>query len=284
MRIIENQKFSSERALYNSQDLKLINCIFEGEEDGESALKESCNIEVIGSQFKLRYPLWHDKNVKVSDSNFYITARAPLWYTSDIEIKDTDILSPKALRECDKIKISNSTVDSSEFGWNISSININNTKANGEYFMLRARDITLNNVEFSGKYSFQYIENAKFENCTLNTKDALWHAKNVHLKNCTVIGEYLGWYSENVTFENCIIKGTQPLCYCKSLTLINCEMHECDLAFEKSEIYAEITTRVISIKNPTSGKICLPCVDEIIKDDTNSRCEILIREGELSLK
>ena len=51
-------------------------------------------------------------------------------------------------------------------------------------------------------------------------------------------------------------------------------MHECDLAFEKSEVEAEITTPLVSIKNPRSGKITLPAVGEIIDYDTDSECEI----------
>ena len=44
MTIIENQTFGQERALYGSRDIILRNCAFDGEEDGESALKESRNI------------------------------------------------------------------------------------------------------------------------------------------------------------------------------------------------------------------------------------------------
>ena len=68
-------------------------------------------------------------------------------------------------------------------------------------------------------------------------------------------GEYLAWYCENVTFENCTLIGTQPLCYCKDLKLINCRMVDCDLAFEKSDVEAEIVSDVLSIKNPRSGSI-----------------------------
>ena len=95
------------------------------------------------------------------------------------------------------------------------------------------------------------------------------------VKNSVVKGEYLAWYCENVTFENCVIIGTQPLCYCKNLKLINCEMHECDLSFEKSEVTADVTTPVVSIKNPSSGKIVLPAVGELILDDPSSDCEIV---------
>ena len=115
-----------------------------------------------------------------------------------------------------------------------------------------------------------------FENCNFDTKDAFWHAKNVVVKNSVVKGEYLAWYCENVTFENCIISGTQPLCYCKGLKLINCEMHGADLAFEKSEVEADITTSVISIKNPSKGYIKAPAADEMIMTDKDAKCKIII--------
>ena len=129
-----------------------------------------------------------------------------------------------------------------------------------------------------GKYSFQYIENAVFENCRFDTKDAFWHAKNIVVRNSVVKGEYLAWYSENITFENCKIIGTQPLCYCKGLRLVNCEMTDTDLAFERSEVEADITTPVISIKNPLSGHITVPAVGEIIRDIPEAKGEITVKE------
>ena len=138
--------------------------------------------------------------------------------------------------------------------------------AESEYFMMRSTGLHFTNVRMKGKYSFQYIENSIFENCIFDTKDAFWHAKNVTVRNSIVKGEYLAWYCENVTFENCKIIGTQPLCYCKGLKLIHCEMIGCDLAFERSEVEATITTPVLSIKNPLSGHITVPEVGEIIRD------------------
>ena len=88
-------------------------------------------------------------------------------------------------------------------------------------------------------------------------------------------GEYLAWYCENVTFEHCTIIGTQPLCYCKGLKLVDCRMEDTDLAFEKSEVEATVLTPVVSIKNPRSGRIVVPSVGEIIRDDPESRGEIL---------
>jgi hypothetical protein len=95
-------------------------------------------------------------------------------------------------------------------------------------------------------------------------------------------GEYLAWYSENVTFENCTIIGTQPLCYCKGLKLVNCRMIDTDLAFEKSEVNASVTTVVDSIKNPGSGIILVPDVKEVIMDDPAAKGQICIESVAIS--
>ena len=138
-------------------------------------------------------------------------------------------------------------------------------------------EIEFDNVSFKGKYSFQYTENVEIRNSHLDTKDAFWHAKNVTVRDSVVNGEYLAWYSENLTFINCTIKGTQPLCYCKDLKLINCVMEDCDLAFERSDVEAEILTPVISIKNPLSGRISVPAVGEIIRDIPGADGEIIVK-------
>jgi len=133
--------------------------------------------------------------------------------------------------------------------------------------VLRASGLRFCNVTFTGKYSFQYVRDAVLENSRLTTKDAFWHARNVVVKNSVVEGEHLGWYSQNLTFENCVIRGTQPLCYCKGLRLVNCRMEHADLAFEKSEVEATVTTSIDSVKNPKAGRIEAPAVGEIIRDD-----------------
>jgi hypothetical protein len=150
------------------------------------------------------------------------------------------------------------------------------TDVQSEYFMMRSEQLEFSNVTLKGKYSFQYITDSVFENCNFDTKDAFWHAKNVVVRNSVVKGEYLAWYCENVTFENCTIIGTQPLCYCKGLKLINCRMIDTDLAFEKSDVEATITSPMISIKNPLSGSISVPEVSEIIRDDEKSRGKIIV--------
>lgn len=54
-------------------------------------------------------------------------------------------------------------------------------------------------------------------------------------------------------------------------------MEGTDLAFEKSEVQADILTPVMSIKNPLSGSIRVPAAGEIILDDPDAKGEILIR-------
>ncbi len=270
---ITNKSFDEERALYASVDVQLEDCRFDGEADGESALKESRVVNVNNCFFNLRYPLWHVDKFNVKNSHFTELCRAPLWYSLRGEISDSHLTAPKALRECGDIKIHNCEINSVEFGWFCNDIKMSDCRAEGAYFMLHSSHLNFSNVHLNGKYSFQYINGCVFENCDFDTKDAFWHAKNVVVRNSRVSGEYLGWYCENVTFENCVLSGTQPLCYCRGLRLINCEMHSADLAFEKSDVDATITTPVISIKNPTSGRIKVPSA-AVIRDDEDAKCII----------
>ncbi|MBQ7353226.1 MAG: DUF3737 family protein [Clostridia bacterium] len=274
MKIVKNQVFDKEREFYESDGLNLISCRFDGENDGESAMKESKNIIAKGCYFNLRYPFWHCNNVELINCELSPLCRAGLWYTENISARDSSLLGIKALRECKDATFTNCKIDSSEFGWLSSNISIIGCDISGEYFMLHAKSLSLSMVNFSGKYSFQYVENAKIDMCKLNTKDAFWHSKNVYVKNSVINGEYLGWYSENLTLENCIITGTQPLCYCKGLKLINCKMVDCDLSFERSYVEADLISDIESVKNPYDGYIKSPCVHNYIKDDEKYRCKV----------
>ena len=276
MKVIENQRFDEERALYESDGVTVRECKFDGEADGESAFKESRNIVAEKCFFNLRYPFWHDDKVSLLDCEMTSLCRAPFWYTSDVHIKDSILHGVKAFRECEGVEINNSDIISTEFGWSTKNITINGGSAEGEYFMLRAENVKLLDMRFKGKYSFQYVSDVVIDNCELDTKDAFWHSKNVTVRNSIVKGEYLAWYSENLTLENCTIIGTQPLCYCKGLKLINCEMKDADLAFERSEVEATVTSDVISIKNAYSGSISVRSVGEIIKSDDRFKCEIKV--------
>ena len=276
MTVIENKTFDEERALYGSDGVKAVNCRFDGPADGESAFKESKNIETEGCYFNLRYPFWHTHTLKIRDCEMTALCRAALWYSDNITIESTKLHGIKALRECDNISIADSGIVSPEFGWFSKNITMTKTEAEGEYFMLRAENLTFTDVTLHGKYSFQYIKNCTFENCSFDTKDAFWHAENVVVKNSVIRGEYLAWYAKDITFINCRISGTQPLCYCENLKMINCTLEEADLAFEKSSVEADITTPVISIKNPGSGYISVPSYGELIMTE-DTACKITIR-------
>ena len=275
MTIYKDKIYDEERALYGSVGISVENCRFDGPVDGESAMKESRDVMVKSSFFNLRYPFWHNHHLQIEDSDMTEKCRAAIWYSDDIRITNTRMHGIKGLRECCDVEIEGCNIISPEFGWSVTNISMKNSFAESEYFMMRSTGLQFESIRMKGKYSFQYIEDAVFDNCSFDTKDAFWHAKNVVVRNCRVKGEYLGWYCENVTFENCTLIGTQPLCYCKGLKLIDCRMKEADLAFEKSDVDADILSSVISIKNPRSGSIRVKSVEEIIMDDKDAKCDII---------
>jgi len=276
MKTIANRTFDEERALYGENGILVQDCSFDGPADGESACKEGTDITVQNCFFNLRYPFWHDEGLRIRDSRMTELCRAALWYSHDVEITGSELHGIKALRECGRVRMKDCDIVSPEFGWSTRGIEMEGCTAQSEYFMMRSSGLTFRGVRMKGKYSFQYIENAVFENCTFDTKDAFWHGKDITVKNSIVKGEYLAWYSENVTFVNCKIIGTQPLCYCKNLRLIDCEMADADLAFERSQVEATLTAPIVSIKNPLSGRICVPAVGEIIRDIPGSDGEVIV--------
>lgn len=277
MKTITNKNFDEERALYDSHDILVRDCAFDGPADGESALKECGNITVEHCFFNLRYPFWHDKGLKLADSEMTELCRAALWYSENVEVSGSKLHGIKALRECSDIKMHGCDIVSPEFGWSVRGITMADCTVQSEYFMMRSERLDFSNVRMKGKYSFQYITDSVFENCVFDTKDAFWHAKNIVVRNSVVKGEYLAWYSEDVTFENCKIIGTQPLCYCKNLKLIDCEMTDTDLSFERSDVEATLTAPIASIKNPLSGHIYVPAVGELIMDIENAHGEVITK-------
>lgn len=276
MNIIENKSFDGERALYGTHELLIKNCSFDGPADGESAVKESGNIKAEHCFFNLRYPFWHDQKLTITNSEMTSGCRAALWYSNHVNISNSKLHGIKALRECSDVTIQNCDIISPEFGWSVQKICMEDTTAVSEYFMMRSENLTFRQVQLQGKYSFQYIKNAVFENCVFDTKDAFWHGENITVRNSTIKGQYLAWYSDGLTLINCKIIGTQPFCYCKNLKLINCQMIETDLAFEKSQVEAEIITKIDSVKNPLSGRITAPDIGEVILDDCNAKGKIII--------
>ncbi len=277
---IENRTFDAERALYGERGLVVRNCRFDGPADGESAFKECDDVMVDGALMNLRYPFWHDRGLELRHVDMTELCRAALWYSRDVVVEDSRLHGIKALRECERVRMRGCDIDSPEFGWSTNGIEMTDCTAAGEYFLMRSSHLRLANVRLSGKYSFQYVEDAVLDGCDLDTKDALWHARHVVVRNSRVKGEYLGWYSEDVTFENCTIVGTQPLCYCEGLRLVGCRMLGCDLAFERSHVTAEVSTPIVSVKNPLEGsRVVAPAVGEVIRDIDGATGVVEICDG-----
>ncbi len=233
--------------------------VFQNEQhDEERALYGLDGIQVLNCKFD--GPADGESAMKEADNieakNCYFNLRYPFWHNDNVLVEN-----------CEMTELCRAAF------WYSNNIQIKNTKMHGIKALRECSNIELLNCNVISPEFGWDNENI---NCNFDTKDAFWHGKNILVKDCYVKGEYLAWYCENVTFENCTIEGTQPLCYCKNLKLINCKMIGCDLSFEKSDVDAEITTEVDSIKNPKSGVIRVPIVKEIIMDDPKAKGEIIV--------
>ena len=266
MAILKDKTYSGERALFASNDVELINCVFE---DGESPLKESKNLKINKCEFKWKYPIWYSENVLVVDSILRETARSGIWYTKNITMRNCLIEAPKTFRYAEKVVLeATDIVNGKETFWNSKDIKVSNAKINGDYLGFHSDGIEIDNVELNGNYAFDSSKNIVVKNSVLNSKDSFWNTENVLIVNSKIIGEYLGWNSKNVTFINCQIESHQALCYMDNVKLINCELINSDLCFEYcSNIDADIISEIDSVKNPYSGKIKAKAIKELILDE-----------------
>lgn len=280
MKTITNQEFGGERPLYNEHGLRLQNvCIH----PGESSLKEGSDIEARSCRFEGKYPLWECRDVYVKDCEFTEGARAAIWYTHNLTMEDSVIMAPKMFREAEGITLRNVRFeDAAETFWHCSNIVLENVEAiGGDYIFMRSSDIVVRGLKLQNKYCFQSSRNVEIHNAVINTKDAFWDSENVTVYDSVIIGEYLAWYSKNLRLVNCRIGETQPLCYAEGLVLENCTFEpDADLAFEYSDVLADVRGNIPSVKNPRSGKIVADSYGEIILDaniKAPGNCSIEIR-------
>ena len=131
--IITGKRFGEERALYSSRGIELRNCAFQGEEDGESALKESGDVVARNCLFDLRYPMWHVDGLNIADCELTVNCRAALWYDSDVRAERCRMLGIKAFRECRGMELTNVYARSPEFGWKCSDVRMKDCDLAFEY-------------------------------------------------------------------------------------------------------------------------------------------------------
>jgi len=265
------QKFTGERALFQSCNLEISYCTFA---DGESPLKESSNLEIRNSLFKWKYPFWYCKNITVEDSVMFEMARSGIWYTNNISMKNVTVAAPKAFRRCQNVKLE--AVDmqnAAETLWNCSQVTIKNVTAKGDYFGMGSSDIEIDGFTLVGNYSFDGAKNLTIRNAKILSKDAFWNCENVTVYDSFISGEYLGWNSKNVTMINCTIESEQGMCYMENVVMKNCKLLNTDLAFEYSTVEVVIDSNITSVKNPYSGKIKAKHIGEVIFDNPKMKKE-----------
>ena len=285
MEEVRQQVLRGERALYASRDLKVTDCVFE---DGESPLKESKNIELNGTMFRWKYPLWYCDNVKTDACTWFDMARAGVWYTNHIEVKDSIIQSPKNFRRCRDLSLSDVVfTNAQETLWSCDKVKLSSVTVKGDYFAMNCSDIEADYLKLDGNYSFDGVRNAVIRNSRLLTKDAFWNSENITVYNSFISGEYLGWNSKNLTLIDCTIESLQGLCYIDNLVMKNCRLINTTLAFEYSSVDAEITSTIDSVFNPEEGTIRAPGIKELIieKDKvdpgkTRIICEVIGKMSE----
>lgn len=261
-REIRQAFLKGERALFHADNLRIYDTIFD---DGESPLKESRNIELSGSMFKWKYPLWYCRDVRLKDCTFFEMARAGIWYTDNISVENTFIEAPKNFRRCRNVDLKGvNFYNAQETLWSCDGVTMENVTARGDYFAMNSNNMKISGFELLGNYSFDGCRNVEVRNSKLVSRDAFWNTENVTVYDSFISGEYLGWNARNLTLVNCTVESLQGLCYIDNLVMRNCKLINTTLAFEYSSVDADITGRVDSVLNPSEGTIKADYIGELI--------------------
>lgn len=282
MNLISSQEFGGERPLYHSSDLQLDDVTIHV---GESSLKECRNIVANHCRFEGKYVFWETDGVRAEHCYFAPSSRSSIWYSRHIVLRDCLVDAPKFFRRAHDIDLEDVDLPhAEETFWDCSHIRLKKVNiAEADYLFMHATDIDIEDYHQDGNYSFQYAKRVTIRNSVLNSKDALWESEDCTLIDCEINGEYLGWYSRRLRLIRCHITGTQPLCYCDDLTLEDCTFgFDADLALEYSTVRGNIRGSVTSIKNPTSGRLFVDEVKELILDSNQKApadCEIEVSAG-----
>lgn len=264
---IEDKLLTGERALYGIKNADINNSTFD---DGESPLKHAENLNISNSTFGWKYPIWHSNNISINNCTIKEMGRAGIWYTTNISVKNSEIIAPKEFRRCSNLSLENvNFTNAEETLWNCDKVMMKDVTAKGNYFAMNTNNLKIDNLNLDGNYPFDGCKNIEIRNSRLMSKDAFWNCENVVVYDSYINGEYLGWNSRNLTFINCTLESNQGLCYIENLTMKNCTLENTDLAFEYVDnVDAELKGKIISVKNPLSGKIVAEEIGELILDDT----------------
>ena len=260
------QIYTAERAQFFANGQRYTDCIFE---DGESPLKHASNIELQGSMFRWKYPLWYTSNVTARDCTWFDMARAGVWYTKNIALERALIEAPKNFRRCEGLRLDDvSFSDAAETLWNCRDVRLSN--------------MTVDHLTLYGNYTFDGAKNVTIRNSKLLSKDAFWNSENITVYDSFISGEYLGWNSKNLTLINCTVESLQGMCYIENLVMKNCRLINTTLAFEYSTVKAQIDSRIDSVLNPAGGTIRAQSIGELIleKDRIDPEKTVILCKGE----
>ena len=276
MKTITQGHYVGERPLFGARDLRIEDTVFC---DGESPLKESANIELYGSMFKWKYPLWYCKDIYAKNCIWFEMARAGVWYTDRITVEDCQIEAPKNFRRCHDVTLRDVTFpNAAETLWHCDRVTLDHVAAKGDYFAMNCTDMTADGLTLYGNYCFDGAKNVTVRNSRLLSKDSFWNSENVTVYDSFISGEYLGWNARNLTLVNCTVESLQGMCYIDNLVMKNCKLINTTLAFEYSTVEADIVGRIDSVLNPSGGHITADSIGELtIEKDKVDLSKTVIR-------
>ena len=173
----------------------------------------------------------------------------------------------------------------------------------GESPLKESHNIELRNSMFKWKYPLWYSDSISVKDCTWfdMARAGVWYTNHMIVEDCAIEApknfrrcedltlsrvsipnaEETLWNAKKLTLIGCTIESLQGTCYIDHLVMKDCKLINTTLAFEYSTVDAQITNKIDSVLNPTSGEIRAKSIGKLIleKDKIDpSKTKIICEE------
>ena len=166
----------------------------------------------------------------------------------------------------------------------------------GESPLKESHNIELRNSMFKWKYPLWYSDSISVKDCTWfdMARAGVWYTNHMVVEDCAIEAPKNFRRCEDLTLSHVSIPNAEETlwncqdvvlndltCYIDHLVMKDCKLINTTLAFEYSTVDAQITNKIDSVLNPTSGEIRAKSIGKLIleKDKIDpSKTKIICEE------
>ncbi|MCM1187168.1 MAG: DUF3737 family protein [Lachnoclostridium sp.] len=160
-------------AIWYADDGTIANCTLEG----IKAVRECCNISLLGCKIISQEFGWKSKKITLTDSE--ITSEYLFLDSRDVTLKNVKMKGKYSFQYMENLMIEDCELDTKDAFWHSKNVTVKNSIVKGEYLAWFSDGLTLINCKIIGTQPLCYCENLKLINCTMEDADLSFEYSDV---------------------------------------------------------------------------------------------------------